>query len=254
MPIRDPDSRARDRLLRGCALIVAAALAGAGCRGGLRWDPVPTGSGESAPATAPSWSGDRDSYRVRSGDTLYSIAFRNNLDYRELARWNGISSSYLIVPGQDLRLTPPAPAQAPAVRPPTGPRRDPPPTPDSELAWQWPLRGAVVNRFQPPSSKGIDVSGRLGAPVVAAAGGNVVYSGSALKGYGELIIIKHDDAYLTAYGYNKRRLVKQGDTVRAGQKIGEVGYGPNRQELLHFEVRRRGKPVDPLSVLPLGNT
>lgn len=237
--------------VRVAALAVAVSIAG--CTGGLRWDPVPGGGGTgTAPAEpAPRVSG--DSYRVRSGDTLYSIAFRHNLDYRELARWNGISSSYLIVPGQQLRMTPPpqAVASAPAVRPPTQ-RRDPPPIPETDLSWQWPLRGAVVTRFKPPGSKGIDVSGSLGAPVVAAAGGHVVYSGSALKGYGQLIIIKHNEAFLTAYGYNKRRLVKQGDTVRAGEKIGEVGYGPNRQELLHFEVRRRGKPVDPLTVLPLG--
>jgi lipoprotein NlpD len=99
-------------------------------------------------------------------------------------------------------------------------------------------------------SKGIDISGELGQPVQAVADGKVVYSGSALKGYGELIIVKHDDTYLSAYGHNRRRLAKEGDTVRAGQTIAELGVGPEQKPLLHFEIRENGKPVDPLGYLP----
>ncbi len=241
-----------------CAALMLGTLSA--CQPALRW--------EDGPRPAMRKGADQDPfppsghYRVRAGDTLYSIAFRHNLDYRELARWNGIGESYLIVPGQLLRLTPPSaggpaaagPPSRPPVREPTAPARGTPPAaeaPASRLAWQWPLQGAIVNRFNPPSSKGIDLAGEYGQPVLAAAAGRVVYSGEALKGYGQLIIIKHDDTWLTAYGYNKRRLVQEGDTVNAGDRIAEVGYGPGRQGMLHFEVRRRGRPVDPLTVLPL---
>ncbi|MDE0854195.1 MAG: peptidoglycan DD-metalloendopeptidase family protein, partial [Nevskia sp.] len=117
--------------------------------------------------------------------------------------------------------------------------------------WEWPTRGKVARTFSADgSSKGIDISGDPGQIVVAAAGGKVVYSGSALKGYGELVIIKHDEQYLTAYGYNRRRLVEEGQEVLAGQPIAEVGLGPEQRALLHFEIRDRGKPVDPLPLLP----
>ena len=121
----------------------------------------------------------------------------------------------------------------------------------SALRWQWPTTGDVIKTYNMAvGSKGIDITGELGQPVQAVASGKVVYSGSALKGYGELIIVKHDETYLSAYGHNRRRLVKEGDEVRAGQTIGELGVGPEQKPILHFEIRENGKPVDPLRYLP----
>ena len=205
-------------------------------------------------------------YVVKVGDTLYSIAFRNQLDYRELAVWNDVGPDYLISPGQVIRLTAPAvvaaiqtapmerpPPAAPPAAPVTRAPASPPPESPPELApvtqWRWPTRGAVVKPFG-NGGKGVDIGGELGQPVLAAAGGKVVYSGGALKGYGELIIIKHDDLHLSAYGYNRRRLVGEGVMVAAGQPIAELGIGPEQKPALHFEIRRKGKPVDPAAYLP----
>lgn len=117
--------------------------------------------------------------------------------------------------------------------------------------WRWPLNGSVSRNYAPAAgNKGLDFTGVLGMPVLAAAPGKVVYSGNALKGYGELIIIKHDDTYLSAYAYNRRRLVKEGDVVTGGQPIAELGLGPQNKPLLHFEIRANGKPVNPLDYLP----
>jgi lipoprotein NlpD len=131
----------------------------------------------------------------------------------------------------------------------------PPPPITSESGgpyrWQWPTNGTVVRGYNPGAgSKGLDFSGSVGQAVVAAAPGKVVYSGSALKGYGELIIVKHDDLHLSAYGYNRTRLVNEGDMVRGGQPIAELGLGPENRPILHFEIRERGQPVDPASYLP----
>ncbi|WP_051278068.1 peptidoglycan DD-metalloendopeptidase family protein [Solimonas flava] len=225
-------------------------------------------------------------YVVQRGDTVFGIAFRNSLDYRELARWNDIGGDYLIRPGQILRLRPPrgpavavarpqqrfqtdqmqsrpiedastAGAQAvtadtppPAVAPPP----PPPPKPVDQVggySWGWPVNGAAVVRgFGQQGSKGVDFSGVVGQPVLAAAPGRVVYSGNALKGYGELVIIKHDDVYLSAYGYNRTRYVKEGDIVTAGQPIAEMGLGPENKPLLHFEIREKGQPISPAQKLP----
>lgn len=225
-------------------------------------------------------------YVVQPGDTLYAIGFRNQVDYHDLARWNGIGSDYLIRAGQVLRLTPPAgsegvlarplpesapiiaapkpvppalpgPVTQPPVATPTVPVLSVPPVPKpmpqaaSALRWQWPTTGDVIKTYNMAAgSKGIDITGQLGQPVQAVADGKVVYSGSALKGYGELIIVKHDDTYLSAYGHNRRRLAKEGDAVRAGQTIAELGVGPEQKPILHFEIRENGKPVDPLIFLP----
>lgn len=225
-------------------------------------------------ASALRWEGgSRDGqYEVRSGDTLYSIALRHDVDYRDLARWNGIGRNYLIKPGQKLRLSPPdggTPATRTADsgrgsddggktrggdRSTTSRPSSPPPSrqePERSVGdWQWPLKGEIVRGFELPSSKGLDIGAAEGARVRAAAGGRVVYSGSALKGYGELIIIKHNETYLSAYGYNRRRLAEEGDEVAAGEVIAEVGSGPAQKSMLHFEIRKAGKPVDPLRLLP----
>ncbi|MDP3857440.1 MAG: peptidoglycan DD-metalloendopeptidase family protein [Stagnimonas sp.] len=138
---------------------------------------------------------------------------------------------------------------APASNPPAPPVAMPAAGPGQR--WSWPSSGALLRRYNlAAGAKGIDIGGELGQPVKATAAGKVVYSGSALKGYGELVIVKHDDSYLSAYGYNRVRLVKEGDAVRAGQTIAELGIGPEQKPALHFEIREHGKPVDPLKFLP----
>ncbi len=257
-------------------------------------------------------------YVIQKGDTLYSIAFRYGTDYRHLAAINGISSPYLIYPGQTLVVpgrdkdlssvgdgpapvllkghptdddwviaqAPPLTTSMPAANPPPAdkppaaakpvedskpapperseaPKPAAPVTPEpakgetsavnvkSNISWRWPTSGKVIQRFAPANDKkGVDIAGKVGQPVLAAAAGDVVYSGSGLTGYGNLIIIKHDESHLSAYGHNKSLLVKQGDKVKGGQKIGEMGQSAKDGSILHFEIRRDGKPVDPLLYLP----
>ncbi len=206
---------------------------------------------------------------VQPGETLYAIADRYRLDYRDLARWNRLENPNMIQVGQRIRLTPPAaqppvqaavrraPASAPtrasatvAAAPPPRPRAAaapsarPAPTPD----WRWPTEGDVVSTFGAETgiAGGIGIGGRVGQPVEAAAAGRVVYAGDGLIGYGQLVIIQHNDTYLTAYGHNRRLLVEKGQYVARGQKIAEMGLGPGRRPRLHFEIRRNGQPVDPL--------
>ncbi|GMV31358.1 MAG: hypothetical protein AMXMBFR59_34830 [Rhodanobacteraceae bacterium] len=299
-------------------------------------------------------------HRVVAGDTLYSIAFKNGMDYRELARMNRIDAPFRIYVGQTLRLADPPPAAGVAVTaapvsggpatvtalpdpprpgtsapsngrvdprmvrstpPPGNERIAPPPPPDKPppnsvaavaapppgtvpaiapvpvpppvaptavpppdpvavpskggalapganatavaapgpatpvlssggVSWRWPASGKIVGTFVAgdQTRQGVDIAGTAGANVVAAADGTVVYSGNGLLGYGELVIVKHSSTFLSAYGHNRKRLVKEGDTVRGGQVIAEMG-GSNR-EMLHFEIRRNGKPVNPLEYLP----
>lgn len=237
------------------ALAVATCLLLGACTELYRWPDRMEKPG--APSYEPAAEG---FYVVKPGDTVYSIAFRHQLDFRELAVWNDIGPDYLIRPSQLLRLTPPVsdgssiqtrPMSAPEVdrSEPTARVPDPPPV-EMTARWQWPTTGPILKPFGQDGSKGVDIGGDLGQRVVAAAPGKVVYSGSALKGYGELIIVKHDDLRLSAYGYNRRRLVAEGATVAAGQAIAELGLGPEQKPLLHFEIRERGKPVDPLRYLP----
>lgn len=241
-------------------------------------------------------------YHVVAGDTLYSIAFRHQMDYRELARINGIGSPYTIYPGQELRLhgAPAALAQTASHRAPVVAVIAPPPaavapavvaavaavaptassslTPANSAAastsapvsantavisggptrsvdgivWRWPVDGPLLAGFEAdePGRQGVDIGGRMGQPVYAAAAGVVVYSGSGLTGYGELIIIKHSDSYLSAYGHNSVRLVKEGENVVAGQEIAEMGNSGAPRVELHFEIRKDGKPLNPQDFLP----
>lgn len=204
-------------------------------------------------------------YRVGAGETLYAIAWRYNLDYRELARWNTITAPYTIHPGQELMLT--DPASLPESRRPTVSSKTASDKPAGQTKtrtvaaaqpalpppkkWIWPTRGKVVQTFRGQQSiaQGIDIEGTTGQDICASADGKVVYSGSGLAGFGQLIIIKHNDTYISAYGHNRSLLVQQGAEVKAGQKIAEMGklQGSAR---LHFEIRRQGKPVDPLKYLP----
>jgi lipoprotein NlpD len=196
-------------------------------------------------------------YTVKRGDTLYSIAWRHGLDYREVARWNRIGRDYLIYPGQVLYLVPsnrtaaqssPDPARAP---PATDRRSAVAAQPGAAVQWSWPadmVRVTLTTR--PNSAQGLTLQGQLGQQIRAAANGNVVYVGSGLLGYGQLVIIKHNDTYLSAYGHTQAVLVKEGDATRAGQPIATMGEGPGQQPMLYFEIRVNGQPVDPRRYLP----
>ena len=202
---------------------------------------------------------------VATGDTLYSIAWRYGFDYRNLARWNNISSPYVIYPKQVIRLKPqtgpatkqpqtkPSASQKQATRKTTEKNTttvSKRPTKRIVLNWQWPTRGSIIKSDAPTSKKGIDISGKLGQSITAAASGEVVYSGSGLLGYGKLIIIKHNDTFLSAYAHNEKILVKEGDKVTTGDKIATMGIGNNGKPILHFEIRQDGQPVSPLNHLP----
>ncbi len=287
-----------------CGVLVLGVLAGCS----MRPRAVVTEEATSRPRPAQSVHTSPASVRehvVARGDTLYGIAFRNALDYRDLARWNGIAAPYTIYPGQRLRLAAaatstttasnaappgrtsapasqpvpvtssstatapatsaavaaPAPAPAVATTPATTPTISPATTPMvatggsrsvEGIAWRWPASGQVISRFVAgePTKQGIGIAGNAGQAVVAVADGEVVYSGSGLIGYGELVIVRHSDAFLSAYGHNRKRLVNEGQKVKAGQQIAEMGRSGASRDMLHFEIRRNGKPVDPLPFLP----
>lgn len=224
-------------------------------------------------------------YRVKRGDSLWMIAFHFGLDHRELARWNDIAAPFVIYPGQLLtvKMPPtrtvvqPAPSRPAATTRPQPPETDsqgqPPPAaplsapepsgkpliakPQQPAAtaqpeWQWPVKGRIVRGFLPNNTArgGYDIAGTEGQDIVAASAGRVVYSGSGLIGYGELIIIKHSDRLLSAYAHNRRRLVSEGDQVEGGQVIAEMGRNDRKEVILHFEIRVDGRPVDPSTYLP----
>jgi len=205
---------------------------------------------------------------VHRGDTLYRIATSHGISALDLAMWNDVRPPYTIYPGQRLRLYPSqhagrpqsVPPVATSTRPQTATVTAPAATATqpvvvpsaSPFAWSWPADGAIASRYVAgaPTSQGIDIAGQAGQPIRAAADGVVVYSGSGLVGYGELIIVKHNDAWLSAYGHNRARLVNEGQLVKAGQQIAEMGHSGAERDMLHFEIRFNGKPVDPLGYLP----
>ena len=190
---------------------------------------------------------------VRKGETLYSISWRYGKDPDDVARWNRLGDGSLIYPGQVIRLTPPGGTSSrttTASRPSTKPLPQIPAQPSPK--WSWPTAGRINVQFgaKPGTGTGVLINGKIGQPIVAAASGRVVYSGSGLIGYGQLIILKHNDTYLSAYGYTASLLVKEGQEVKKGQKIATMGEGPERKPRLHFEIRRNGKPVNPRPFLP----
>ncbi len=197
-------------------------------------------------------------YVVKRGDTLYSIAWRFGLDLNTLARNNGIGAPYTIYPDQRIRLRGPAVAatrprtEAKPVRP--SPRKPAPAaspaqkTPASALSWQWPAASRVVREFG-GASKGLDFEMTPGAAVNAAATGEVVYAGSGLGGYERLVIVKHNDSYLSAYSLNQPFTVREGQRVNGGQRIASIGQGSTKMRTLHFEIRRDGNPVSPRALL-----
>jgi lipoprotein NlpD len=218
--------------------VILLMLLTAACGPKTRWDHTP-----------------RDQHIVRSGETLFTIAWRYGEDHRDLARWNKLGDGSLIYPGQVIRLTPP-PGEQRASSYPSPPRavsRPLPPLPSLPAPqWSWPASGRVAVEFggRPGTGTGMLIDGAAGSPITASAAGTVVYSGSGLIGYGELIIIKHNDTYLSAYGHNASLLVKEGQRIKKGQKIATMGKGPGGKPRLHFEIRRNGKPVDPRKYLP----
>lgn len=234
--------------------------------------PMPAGTPKAAARTA------GDYYSVRRGDTLYSIAWQHGLNVNQLAGMNTIRKPYTIYIGQRLRVRPgstplpatappqpkpaaqksarsapqPATSASPATRPAAA--KPAPQLPSVVKSWVWPTQGRVMNGYRPdaPGKKGIDISGKKGQPVKAAAAGKVVYSGSGLVGYGRLIIIKHNETLLSAYGHNSKLLVSEGDYVKAGQEIANMGSSGTDRTQLYFEIRKNGKPVNPLRYLPKG--
>ena len=220
-------------------------------------------------SAGPAWT--PNSHRVRPGETLYSIAFQYGMRYETLAQWNGLRSPYTIKVGQTLRLKPSVASARAAPRsnsstsassdsvkqPPATRASQPSPSPPpaqktSTITWQWPAQGPILRTFQGNShgKKGIEIGGGRGQAVRAAGPGRVVYAGSGLVGYGRLIIIKHDARFLSAYGFNDKLFVQEGSQVHAGQVIAEMGSSGTNRVQLHFEIRRDGKPVDPLQYLP----
>lgn len=255
-------------------------------------------------------------HTVQKGETLYGIAFANNVDFQDLAAWNNLESVDVIRVGQVLRVTPPdaaeaaskgveiqalkiesppqakplqetplvrepqavllpynpanwaqvnapAPArtpppvvvQAPPVAAPVTPvappaETNPPPLASAPEGWLWPAKGTLKGRFGEAGGKGIDIVGERNTPIIAVAPGRVVYSGSGLRGYGRLLIIKHPGEFLSAYAHNQDMLVKEGDSVSAGQKIALMGDSDADRVKLHFEIRQYGRPIDPLKYLP----
>lgn len=224
-------------------------------------------------------------YSVRSGDTLTKIALDHGQSWRDIAKWNGIDNPNLIEVDQVLRVAPPvqetvanrpskpvvAQSQAPAgVTPPpantaaapstvnanspsptsSSPSSSPTNLNDEGLAFAWPHPGPVLAGFDEAKNKGLDFAGKAGDPVLAAADGKVVYAGSGLRGYGNLVIIKHNNTFLTAYAHNQALLVKEDQAVTKGQRIAEMGSSDSDRVKLHFEIRRQGKPVDPAKLLP----
>lgn len=201
---------------------------------------------------------------VQRGQTVYRIATENGITALDLALWNDIAPPYTIYPGQRLRLYPggqrgvvnvrpaaPRPSTAPVQPAPTAPVPVVAPA-ASNVAWRWPAEGTVIATFLTgdPTRQGIDIAGSGGEPVRAAGDGVVVYSGSGLVGYGELVIVKHNDQWLSAYGHNRARRVNEGQLVKAGQQIAEMGRSGAARDMLHFEIRYNGKPVDPMVYLP----
>ena len=223
-------------------------------------------------------------YTVKRSDTLYSIAWRYGLDYHVLAKWNGIDPADPIYPGQRLRLLKPHGQDTPAVVAGAKPSSSGSASGSKSSSqgsskssnksssksssqtsagsntsvpygnpskWLWPTKGKPLNTFLASQldRRGIDIAGKQGQPVIAVADGKVVYSGNGLAGYGNLIIIKHSETYLSAYAYCQERLVEEGTLVKAGKQVARMGQKDD-VAMLHFEIRRNGKPVDPLKYLP----
>ncbi|MGM9479620.1 peptidoglycan DD-metalloendopeptidase family protein [Roseateles sp. NT4] len=247
--------------------------------------PVPAASAASAPEVKPppgaENAGKPGYYTVKPGDALIRVALDNGQSWRDVAKWNNLENPNRIEVGQVLRVVPPGvdpsavtakpiasatkvesrpldakPPVSSASAPPSTPPAAPTPAPataaseDDSMAWGWPVTQSISAGFDEQRNKGLDFAGKPGDPVLAVADGRVVYAGSGLRGYGNLVIIKHNNTYLTAYAHNRAMLVEQDQVVRKGQRIAEMGSTESDTVKLHFEVRKLGKPVDPAKLLP----
>lgn len=260
-------------ILAGCAQTNEAPVES---RGGF-------GSGTQTvnPATLPGAenAGKPGYYTVKPGDTLIRIGLEHGQSWKDIARWSQLANPDIIEVGQVVRVMPPGQAPGEATKPvasvatpvvqgtalpPAGsssasaPAATPAPAATAGaqdgdargLGFIWPASGTVIAGFNESTNKGVGIAGKAGDPVVAAADGKVVYAGAGLRGYGHLIILKHNNTYLTAYAHNQKLLVKEDQNVKKGQKIAEMGDTDADRVKLHFEVRRQGKPVDPIRYLP----
>ncbi|WP_382156890.1 peptidoglycan DD-metalloendopeptidase family protein [Hydrogenophaga sp. ANAO-22] len=270
--------------------MLAALMVAAGCSSTRLDRPAPVedrgGSAAPRPAEVVPMPGAENAgkpgyYTVKAGDTLFRIALDNGQNWRDIQAWNNLTNPNALEVGQVLRVQPPG-ATTTATAP-TGPTTSPvtssgvasrplsetappaastspttPPAPApapaaggaDEISFIWPAQGTVITPFDEANNKGVSIAGKIGDPVVAAADGRVVYAGAGLRGYGNLIILKHNNTYLTAYAHNQALLVREDQAVRQGQKIAEMGSSDTDRVKLHFEVRRLGKPVDPMGHLP----
>jgi len=228
-------------------------------------------------------------YTVKAGDTLMRVGLDSGQSWRDVARWNNLDNPNLLEVGQVLRVIAPGtdgsattaravvptkvearpldsaavvpavvvapptvPAAVPVVPPanPTAAASAPVPARDDDVVWSWPVTATVAAPFDEARSKGLTFAGKAGDPVLAAGDGRVIYVGSGVRGYGNLVIVKHNNTYLTAYAHNQTLLVKEDQVVRRGQKIAEMGSSDAERVQLHFEIRKLGKPVDPARLLP----
>jgi lipoprotein NlpD len=223
-------------------------------------------------------------YSVKPGDTLIRVGLENGQNWKDLVRWNNLENPNIIEVGQVLRVVPPGtdpavvgtrpvtqakvevkpldakppmtavvPAAASTAVVATAPAAPSVPTAregDDDIAWMWPATGAVAAPFVEGTSKGVSILGKAGDPVLAAADGRVIYAGSGMRAYGNLLILKHNNSYLTAYAHNQTLLVKEDQTVKRGQRIADMGSSDSDRVQLHFELRKMGKPVDPVKLLP----
>jgi len=221
-------------------------------------------------------------YSVRPGDTLTKIALDHGQAWRDIAKWNGLDNPNVIEVDQVLRVAPPVmelaanrqtkpvmaqnptPANTSASNTPTPTASSAPSSAsnaapsasapvnvsDDGMIFAWPHPGPVLAGFDEAKNKGLDFAGKAGDPVLAAGDGKVVYAGSGLRGYGNLVILKHNNTYLTAYAHNQTLLVKEDQNVTKGQRIADMGSSDSDRVKLHFEIRKQGKPVDPAKLLP----
>ena len=270
-------------LLVGCAQVNQAPVedrGGWGARTSAQIDPTKLPGAENA--------GKPGYYTVQPGDTLIRIGLEHGHSWKDIARWNNLTNPDLIEVGQVVRVAPLGPVESegtrpvasttvqPVTLPPAGstapvpvppavatapvatvPATEPPKTTAngnggdaSGLGFIWPASGSVIAGFNESTNKGVDIAGSAGDSILAAADGRVVYAGAGLRGYGHLVILKHNNTYLTAYAHNQKLLVKEDQNVKKGQKIAEMGSSDADRVKLHFEVRRQGKPVDPSRYLP----
>ncbi|MGV8805350.1 MAG: peptidoglycan DD-metalloendopeptidase family protein [Polaromonas sp.] len=261
--------------------LLAALVVAAGCSSSLNNAPVEDrGTSVSRPADVvkplpgAENAGKPGYYMVKPGDTMIRIGLENGQNWRDIARWNAIENPNLIEVGQVLRVIPPGSDSTQAVTRPVTPGSvtptlpasaarpasapvavTPAPAPagtgsDEDVNWIWPAQGSLVAGFDEAKNKGLDISGKTGDAVLASADGRVVYAGAGLRGYGNLIILKHNNTFLTAYAHNQTLLVKEDQSVKRGQKIALMGNSDADRVKLHFEIRRQGKPVDPAKYLP----